>query len=426
MLGACADGPDGDTVRAERWASLTGQCPALAGTYALTHRDRPLSQTVLGDLAVSGGARFPWETMTLAGDADDSLVVTLARSEAQRERFRAALFEKGAYYADQYRRLQRPDVRWSSGFATMTDSAYEQNLFKQFLEPVRRRTLHRGYEYSCNGGWLRVDRVVRDPGPDRDNPRPDTVIGVVHLRRGEAGSLVARADYKDEKELMLWCGDGCRGVKLGRWHVRQWGRWPGASAPANGVPERPWAEPFEPPPVRWSARTSTTAPAVIADALRPLLPVGVELHSVAPDGQGFRAVLVSRSTTPFTELLATLRGAYRFRHQQVVGLAHAPEGGWQLTLDLGDIWTDSPANPRDPTRALHEALPSGVSMVGVRTDRRGAEVTLVAQEQARIDAAVRAITSLDAYDEVRVKSSIRSPVDQAIVTVVVVRERGRE
>jgi hypothetical protein len=307
----------------------------------------------------------------------------------------------------------------------MTDSAYEQNLFVQFLEPLRRRTLHRGYEYSCSGGWLRVDRVVRDPGPDRNNPRPDTVIGVVHLRRAQGGSLVARADYKDEMELMLWCGDGCRGVKLGRWHVRQWGRWPAAAAPANGVPERPWAEPFEAPPARQSARASATAPETIAEALRPLLPVGVELQSIAPDGDGFRALLVSRTTTPFATLLTTLRGAYRFRDQRVLGLAQAPGGGWLLTLALGDIWTDSPANPRDPTRALYEALPTGVTMVGVRTDRQGAEVTLVAQEQARMDEAVRAISGLEAYDAVRVKSSIRSPIDQAIVTIVVVRERGR-
>jgi len=431
VLGAaCAGGaPDGERARPEPWARLTGSCPSLEGTYALVAMVPPFSQTDLGALAGDRGRQYPWETMTIAGDPDDSLVITLARSEAQRAEYRAALGDRDEFYARQFRELQRPAIRWSSGFATMTDSAYEANFWQLTLPPTQRHVLTRRSHYRCTRGWVRFDRVVHDPGPDPMNPRPDTVIGEVLLRRGEKGSLLARADYKDEKELTLWCGDGCRGIELGTWGARQWGRWPSAAPASDGVVARPWAEPFEPPPIRSATNAPAiaplTAPDSIASALRPLLPEGVQLQSVERDGDGYRALIASRNTTPFTQLMTAVRGAYRFRHEGVVGLTRAPEGEWLLALALGDIWTDSPANPHDPTRALFQALPTGVTWAGTRGAGKGLEVTLVSKEQGPMDDAVRAIEALDAYEEVRVKSSIRSAYDQSIVTIVYVREQAR-
>lgn len=425
VVGACSrGGPEGDSPRWEPWARFTLKCPSIEGTYALTGTRPPLSQTVLGDLARSSGARFPWETMTIAGDADDSLVVTLARSEAQREAYRDYVFSRGAYYENEYTRLHRPDVRWSSGFATMTDDEYEENLQKLYLSPTRTQTLRRRDHYTCKSGWVRVERVVSDPGPDRSNPRPDTVIGVVMLRRGWKGSLVARADYRDEKEFLLWCGDGCNGIPLGTWNVHDWGRWPSAPRAANGAVAQPWAEPFEAPELRVSDRAPATTPDAITEALRPMLPAEVQLQSMTRDGDGFRAVLVSRNTTPFTQLLDAVRRSYRFRHERVVGLARGAGGDLMLSLSLGDIWQNSPANPHDPTGALTQALPDGVRMVGVRGAGEGLEVTLVSTEQSPMDDAVRAISRLTAYDSVAVKSSIRSSYDQSIVTIVYIRERA--
>lgn len=424
-LVACTAGPpDGSAPRWEPLASLTASCPSLDGTYTLAPTRVPLSQTVLGDLAMSSGRKYPWESMTIAGNADDSLVVTLARSERQRAEYRDALFAKGAYYEKQYRQLHRPDVRWSSGFATMTDSAYEANLETLALAPTRTQTLRRGSEYVCTDGWVRVDRVVRDPGPDRSNPRPDTVIGVVLLRRGTNGALVARADYKDEIEFSLWCGDGCTSVSFGTQRMRQWGRWDAAPAPANGVVARPWAEPFDPPLVRPASGASSSSPNAIAEELRAFLPPDVRLTEVAPDADGFRVQLVSRNTTPFTQLMRALRRSYRFRHERVVGLSRDTGGDWRLALDLGDIWVNSPANPHNPTRALLQALPPTVTWSGTNGAGKGLEVTLVAKEQREMDHAIRAIERLTEYQDVRVKSSIRSSVDQAIVTVVYVRERA--
>lgn len=425
LASACTDGgPEGDRVRWEPWARLTLKCPSIEGTYELAGRRPPLSQTLLGDLAQSSGARFPWETMTIAGDADDSLVVTLARSEAQRAAYRDYVFSRGAYYENEYKRLHRPDVRWSSGFATMTDDEYEENLQKLYLSPTRSHTLKRRDHYTCKSGWVRVERVVSDPGPDRSNPRPDTVIGVVMLRRGWKGSLVARADYRDEQEFMLWCGDGCKGVPLGTWNVHDWGRWPSAPGAANGAVARPWGEPFDAPEVRVSERAPANTPDVIAGALRPMLPAGLQLQSMIRDGDGYRAQLVSRNTTPFTQLVDAVRRSYHFRHERVVGLTRGAGGDWILSLGLGDIWKNSPANPHDPTGALTQALPDGVRMVGVRGAGKGIEVTLVSTEQAPMDDAVSAITRLTAYDSVAVKSSIRSSYDQSIVTIVYVRERA--
>lgn len=425
LVSACSGGgPEGDSARWEPWARFTLKCPSLEGTYALTGTRPPLSQTVLGEFAKSSGARFPWETMTIAGDADDSLVVTLARSEAQRDAYRDYVFSRGAYYENEYKRLHRPDVRWSSGFATMTDDEYEENLQKLYLSPTRTHTLRRRDHYTCKSGWVRVQRVVSDPGPDRSNPRADTVIGVVMLRRGWKGSLVARADYRDRKEFMLWCGDGCKGVPLGTWDVHDWGRWPSAPGAANGAVARPWAEPFDAPEVRASDRAPANDPDAIAAELRPMLPAGLQLQSMTRDGDGYRALLASHSTTPFTQLMDAVRRSYRFRHERVVGLSRAPDGDWVMAIGLGDIWKNSPANPHDPTGALTQALPDGVRMVGMRGAGKGLEVTLVSAEQPPMDDAVRAISRLTAYDSVAVKSSIRSSYDQSIVTIVYVRERA--
>jgi len=427
LSAACSSaGPDGESPRWEPLARLTASCPSIEGTYALGATVPALAQSELGALAREGGRRFPWETMTIAGDADDSLVVTLERSERQRGAYRDTLAAKGEYYARQLRQLHSPDVRWSSGFATMTDSAYEANLFLLTLAPREVHTLKRRAHYTCTGGWLRFDRVVHDPGPDLMNPRPDTVIGDVRLRRGSNGSLVARADYKDEKELMLWCGDGCRGIPLGTWGVRVWGRWPAAPSAASAEIARPWAEPFEAPPLRAVTYAPRATPEAITDSLRPLLPSGVTLRGVERDGDGFRVQLASRTTTPFTQLMSAVRRSYRFRHERVVGIARDAAGGWVLSLSLGDIWENSPANPHDPLGALVRALPAGVTWSGTRGAGKGLEVTLLSKEQPAMDDAVRAIERLDAYEEVRVKSSIRSTYDQAIVTIVYVRERARD
>jgi hypothetical protein len=122
--------------------------------------------------------------------------------------------------------------------------------------------------------------------------------------------------------------------------------------------------------------------------------------------------------------MATVRRSYRFHHERVVGLARATHGDWVLALDLGDIWQHSPASPHDPTRALVQALPGGVCMVSVSCAGKGLEVTLVSKAQPPLDEALRASSGLSAYEEVRVKSSIRSSYDQAIVTIVYVRKRS--
>ena len=427
LVSACSPNP-GDWFKA-RWepmAALTQRCPNLEGTYTMAGGARPpMSQTIFGSYVTGGNRRFPWETMTIAGQGDDSLVLTLARSQRQRDAFRDAVFARGAYYEREYRRMHSPAVRWSSGFATMTDSAYAANLETLYLAPVRSYTLRRGEHHTCKGGWLRVDRVVHDPGPDRNNPRPDTVVGEVLLRKGWKGDLVAMAKVREAREFTVWCGDGCKGIPLGTWTARTWGRWRSSAVASDGPSPRPWAEPFEAPPLSRAPTAASTPPEAIADALRPMLPSGARLQTIERDGSGSRAQIASHSTTPMAALIASLRRAYRFRGERVLGISRAADGGWVMTLGIGDLWFDSPANPHDPTRAAWEALPAGVKLVGVQGGAaRGLELTLVADRQSAIDDAVQAIAGQAAYEAVSLKSSIRSSVGD-VVAIVYVRERPR-
>jgi hypothetical protein len=298
LVAACSPNP-GDWVKA-RWepmAALTQRCPNLEGTYTMAGGARPpMSQTIFGSYVTGGNRRFPWETMTIAGQGDDSLVLTLARSQRQRDAFRDAVFARGAYYEREYRRMHSPSGRWSSGFATMTDSAYGANLETLYLAPVRSYTLRRGEHHTCKGGWLRVDRVVHDPGPDRNNPRPDTVVGEVLLRKGWKGDLVAMAKVREAREFTVWCGDGCKGIPLGTWTARTWGRWRSSAVASDGPSPRPWAEPFEAPPLSRAPTAASTPPEAIADALRPMLPSGARLQTIERDGSGYRAQIASHST----------------------------------------------------------------------------------------------------------------------------------
>lgn len=423
---ACLPNPtEWDDARIEPFAALTFSCPNLEGTYALKGGGVPMSQTAFGRLATSDGHRFPWETMTIQGDADDSLVLTLARGDEQRARYRDYVFARGAYYERQYKEMHTPEVRWRSGFATMTDEQYARNIEELYLKPVESHALRRGRDYTCGGGWLRVDRLVHDPGPDRNNPRPDTVIGEVHVRKGWKGELVARSEFDEDLEFSVWCGDGCQGVPIGNWTMHAWGRWQEASPASDGTLPRPWAEPFAPPPAQPPRGSAVTSPDVIARELRPMIPAAAQLQSVRHDQDGYRVVVTSDSTAPFTELVASLRRSYRFRSQRVLGLTRGAQGEWAIALGIGDVWHDSPATPHDATRAAWESLPPAVKLVGSGpAPRRGLELTLVSTDQSAIDRAAQAIASRPEYDSVAVMSNFRAEHGE-IVTRVYIRERPR-
>ena len=72
LLTACSPNPaDWVEARWEPLAVLTQRCPNLEGTFALRSGNRsPLSQTVFASYVRSSAPRFPWETVTLAGDTD--------------------------------------------------------------------------------------------------------------------------------------------------------------------------------------------------------------------------------------------------------------------------------------------------------------------------------------------------------------------
>ncbi len=144
----------------------------------------------------------------------------------------------------------------------------------------------RGSDYQCRDGWLvaPVSYGVIDGEADvpRDQLalRPDT--REVAIARGREQSLVARLETRQEYQLDLWCGDGCKGVKL------------------------PWKTKRA---VVWSRLLATVDPAEIAageDATAPSLSDSLRV-----------AQLAKRGTPPGVRLLSVQRAgtSWRLRYQ---------------------------------------------------------------------------------------------------------------
>ena len=71
-------------------------------------------------------------------------------------------------------------------------------------------------DYFCGDGWLRFGES-RAPSLWDADVRTDDFYPKRHAVRiapNEDGSLVARLDFVDYAELIVWCGDGCKGIPL--------------------------------------------------------------------------------------------------------------------------------------------------------------------------------------------------------------------
>ncbi len=308
-------------------------CPDLSGTWRVEFV-REFSQSAFARVIGPRLPRFNWETLTIAGRAGDSLLITTRRSDSLLAAQRRWAGEHGDRAEYEAAKLRDPSIRWSEGaFFEMTDAEYADNIGKLTWSGERTRVLRHGTDYTCDNGRVISDRLLKGWYRDKDgNPR-DTVVGVVATGRNKAGDLVFEARYREAAEIPVWAPTNS-GIPLGTWRRRRWSRL-AATAPAVVTPEpRRWAEPFvNPYPVGGASddRLSVMTPEEIAAIVRPVLPPEVTTRPVERAGRGFRFVASASTTDAFARMFTGLRKTQRFTLLQVARLSGEP-GRWEMDV----------------------------------------------------------------------------------------------
>ena len=344
ILAGCDNYPkDWSRVDAPFFAS----CPDVSGTYHIgSNNDDGIGMSAnMGDTLFRGILPYPrssqrwnWETMTISGDASQQLDITLMRSAQTIDFYLQREFAQGSrdYYKNRYNNMMNPATRWKGSFATMTDDEYEANLDKLYIAPQTHRVLKNGKDYECSSGWLTSDRLVRDQGPDRNNPRPDFIDGIVRFGKDRAGFLVAEAIYQEEQQFNVWCGDGCKGFSLGTWTMHTWRHWEPAQPAWQGVRERPWTEPFKLESTGGSGNNynGTLRLVEVRNLVTPAIQQPVTLVELVPAGKDMMLLVSSPTTEGFNKMFSVLSRIFTFYDIRVQELARRPEGGWNMRVLL--------------------------------------------------------------------------------------------
>jgi hypothetical protein len=320
-LAGCSDYPaDYPPLDRGLWRRVVGGCPDISGTFALTapqsttERPGAFRETFLRQATSLGDPRFPWETITIAGDASDSLVLTVSRSDSGLAAYRAFAVENSLDSYREWTVLQDPAVRHSGQFARMSDSAYAANLAHLTLPRREQVVVHHGVEYDCDAGWVRSARFMADAAPGWRAPLPDD--GDVRLARSLDGGLVGQATMSATTTISLWCGDGCKAASLGTGTVTRWARLrPGE--PGTLSPEaRPWAVPrpdttegvaLQPPESVPSAPSSGISIEVLQERVTSHLPPpGLTVTDVRVDGNAVQVSAQCRTRALIAQYMRTL------------------------------------------------------------------------------------------------------------------------
>lgn len=325
LLTACDGKPDG-------WAAIDGGlvssitskgCPELTGTYRLHPRGddngNVMSVAIFTSRLSSQSTAFPWETITISGDAKTALVATFARSATTMAALHASAqaWERkvgmNRIAAENYAVMNSPAGRRLPRFATMSDDEYERYLQKTFAWPTTTVTLRHGVHYSCSGGWLEdllgVDGV---PGQREDGKSVQSYSHSSRLARDKAGHLVAHHIMMVRQTLTLWCGDGCKGIPLGMWKQHGWGRWTADTPAWNGAVPRPWAATVADVILTPKSETVTAVTKMELSAgnfpgrLLPLLPQGVRVGLSSAAGSRYRFTVYADTQGQISELLRNL------------------------------------------------------------------------------------------------------------------------
>ncbi len=409
LLAGCDNYPD-------EWPHLDkplfARCPDLSGTYRIGSNNEngvgehaAMYDTLFRGILGSEPQRWVWETMTIRGDPDKQLDITLALSPVTLANNRKAIANYGEYYRKQYDGFQTPAQRWSSGFNRMTDEQYEANLMTIYRWPFAHRVLKNGDDYRCQGGWLVGERLVHDPGPDRNSPRLDYLDGIVRFGRDRKGGLVAEAVYEQHQKFNVWCGDGCKGFSLGTWTMHDWRHWEPAAPAWTGDVPRPWAQPFtadEPFP---EGDSSLARLAETRQLLTPLLPSGITIEGLKPAGDdAVTAVLVTADKSRFPAMFEAIERSYLFYRDDVMAYSQSVDGKHTLRLRL-QLKPQIPDTPIPVVeQQVRDLLPAAVTLVSVKPAGTRFRIAVTAGDDRAVSQLLRSLDTATDFRQPELES----------------------
>jgi len=204
-LAGCGPGGDIDRAGKALLANDIYGCPDLSGTYAFAlpgEKGASYAGSMLEEFEIEWGNRVP---------ADQIRAVTIRRFEPGAFEFRFQVqearvmrqlsiireFEKPRYR--EWYHLSKEPQR-SAFIAGSGAEAYAKRLRE--LGPTAEivREVRSGTQATCRDGWLEL--------PRRHIPHP------IRLTLGEDRSIIGEARELSTYDIPIWCGDGCKDLKI--------------------------------------------------------------------------------------------------------------------------------------------------------------------------------------------------------------------
>ena len=210
---------------------LRGGCPDLAGTYALAPKVTPPFVEKPDSMA----DRWPFDTLTISGNVQESLTLRFTRSAATLRRWEASLSgDERAHVA----KLNSREHRQSREFKESPDNSYREYISQWVLQPeAQLHFLPYKVKYECDNGWLKHHQGV-----------------LKHRRRGlpEYALDKSRALIRREDRLT---GFGVPAPFVGQIPVitgadAAWTRFVRSEPAFSGTPPTPWAAGTTPVQIR--------------------------------------------------------------------------------------------------------------------------------------------------------------------------------
>lgn len=250
-------------------------CPPVAGSYGV--KSELLFTTMIGQHLPANARTIAWRAFTLQGDADTALTAIVTRARAGADTLR----------------------------------------------------LRRGEAYQCTDEWLAPtfprDGLASD-GTDSESKTLRGAERAVFVASARDGALVARLRTTTYRDVSIWCGDGCRTMRV-PWSGRSVVRWerqaPLRVSEAERIPDDPPLA-VEPRAVR------------AARLIRAALPDSVRLRGVSPRADGWHVSIDLRDKAMLVPLLSTLNATPGIADARVERTYESLnlEGSWHEVLWL--------------------------------------------------------------------------------------------
>ena len=246
-------------------------CPPIAGTYGV--ESDLLFATLVGQHLVAGAREISWSAFSLQGEADTALTLVVMNGR--------------------------------EGAVTMR--------------------LARGEGYRCENGWLVPAFPALGLMSDGTHDSPDVLRGaerVVYVAAAKDGALVARLETTTHNEVPLWCGDGCKSMRV-PFSAKSTVRWERQARIAVNVSD------FDPDDSRLRLDPRE---ARVTRRIRAALPSHVVLRGVSARDDGWHVSIDVADPAMLVKLLATLN--------HTPGIADARVERPYETLRLEGLWSE--------------------------------------------------------------------------------------